>query len=471
MDGLEAMEIRFSNLERTHRIDSEFYKKCNIFIGNTLMKCKTSSIATHFNISDGNHMSISNEFCAKGIPYYRGQDIYNLFIENSNPLHITETAYFTNQMKRSHLKKGDVLMSIVGAIIGNSAFVTSDFPATCSCKLSILRKKTDLILPEFLLIYIKTKYGQNQIQKFKRGGSQTGLLLEDFEQILIPIFSEKFQKSIQSMIQAIYDIVSSSEDKYKEAVTLLLSHLGLANYTTNPCGIAVKSFKDSFGSSGRLDSEYYQPKYEEILHAISTHNQRKLSGGSGLVEIKKSIEPGSEFYDDVGVPFIRVSDLSKYEISEPDIKIPQSIVKDIAELYPKKDSILLSKDGSVGIAYKVEEDMQSVTSGAILHLTVKDKDLLLPDYLTLVLNSVVVQMQAERDAGGSIIQHWKPSEIADVVIPLLDMDKQIEIAQKVQDSFALRKKSAELLELSKTAIDLAVEQGENTAIAMLEGVM
>lgn len=54
--------------------------------------------------------------------------------------------------------------------------------------------------------------------------------------------------------------------------------------------------------------------------------------------------------------------------------------------------------------------MDVITSGAIIHLTVTDKEVL-PDYLTLVINSVVVKLQAERDAGGSIIQHWKPSEI------------------------------------------------------------
>lgn len=77
---------------------------------------------------------------------------------------------------------------------------------------------------------------------------------------------------------------------------------------------------------------------------------------------------------------------------------------------PRKDTILLSKDGSVGIAYKVSEDMNAITSGAILHLSVK-ADEVLPDYLTLVLNSKVVQMQAERDSG-SILQHWKPSKLS-----------------------------------------------------------
>lgn len=73
---------------------------------------------------------------------------------------------------------------------------------------------------------------------------------------------------------------------------------------------------------------------------------------------------------------------------------------------------------SVGIGYKMDWDAEIITSGAILHLTVNNKNVL-PDYLALLLNSPVVKMQAQRDAGGPIIQHWKPSEIAQVVVPIL----------------------------------------------------
>ena len=46
--------------------------------------------------------------------------------------------------------------------------------------------------------------------------------------------------------------------------------------------------------------------------------------------------------------------------------------------------------------------MNFISSSGILHLTMKD-NAVLPDYLTLVLNSKLVRLQAERSAGGSII--------------------------------------------------------------------
>ena len=95
---------------------------------------------------------------------------------------------------------------------------------------------------------------------------------------------------------------------------------------------------------------------------------------------------------------MRVADLTKFGITKPSICLDEEIFKDV--IRPKQVTILMSKDGSLGIAYKVEQDEDFITSGAILHLQIID-DKILPDYLSLVLNSKVVQMQAERDSGGS----------------------------------------------------------------------
>ena len=217
MDGLEVSELNLSQLERTKRIDSEFYKKENIAVDSILSLWDKKSIAECFYVSDGNHMGITDSFCENGIPYYRGQDIYHLFIENAEPLTIDQRTFDKPQMRRSHLKKGDVLMSIVGAIVGNSAIVTSSEPATCSCKLSIMRSKSYDILPELLLVYIKTKYGQVQIQKFKRGAAQTGLLLEDFDQLMIPVFGKDFQGKVRQTVKAIYECTQRAAKAYNVA--------------------------------------------------------------------------------------------------------------------------------------------------------------------------------------------------------------------------------------------------------------
>lgn len=206
-------------------------------------------------------------------------------------------------------------------------------------------------------------------------------------------------------------------------------------------------------SSGRLDAEYYQPKYDALFAQLSKYECDTIKD---IAHIMKSVEPGSEAYQDSGIPFVRVSDVTKFGISDPNIYLSPGDFS-LNELRPKKDTILLSKDGSVGIAFKVEEDMDFITSGALLHLSVFNEDYT-PDYLTLVLNSIVVQMQAERDSNGAIIQHWKPSEIEQVTIPKLPKPIQETISAKIQESFALKAESKRLLDEAKRMVEREIEK-------------
>ena len=246
----------------------------------------------------------------------------------------------------------------------------------------------------------------------------------------------------------------SAKEMHK-AIYLLLCDVGIiTNNTLVKTGVvcSFKKLSESFLTSGRLDAEYYQPKYDMLFEKLRDFPTATIKE---IVTIQKSVEPGSEAYQEEGIPFIRVANLSKYGISDSDVKLDAAEFADA--IRPQKDAILLSKDGSVGIAYKMEEAQNVITSSAILHLYVTSKDVL-PDYLTLVLNSVVVRLQAERDAGGSIIQHWKPSEVENVIIPILPMNEQQMIADKIQESFNLRRESEILLQKAKLLVEEIIEK-------------
>lgn len=248
------------------------------------------------------------------------------------------------------------------------------------------------------------------------------------------------------------NLIRQSSRKWNFALWLLYREIGFTETVKvqSQTVYGHKALSNSFLLSGRLDAEYYQPKFDYLFNEL---NKFKIKTIKQIATLSKSIEPGSDAYKDNGIPFIRVADLSKFGLSEPAIYLDSFTFKET--IRPKKDTILLSKDGSVGIAYKVEEQMDVITSGAIIHLTVTDKEVL-PDYLTLVINSVVVKLQAERDAGGSIIQHWKPSEIEKVVIPILPMQEQIRLSEMLKQSFALRKESKTLLQQATLMVENAI---------------
>ena len=340
-------------------------------------------------------------------------------------------------------------------------------PVSLGMNLFMLRTKKNIGTNEAVLyLFFNSHIGKAVIERKINGTVPLTIDKEAIKSLYVPLFSDKLSDTLNLALEKISLFKRKSLESYNDAKKLLDTYLNIK--INSDSTYSVKALSNSLMQSGRLDAEYYQPKYDALFDSLQQFPVANLSGDGGLVSINKSIEPGSEAYQDEGIPFVRVSDVNKYGITEPSIKLSITIVPDIESLYPHKDTILLSKDGSIGIAYKVQEDMQVVTSGALLHLKIKDETKVLPDYLTLVLNSQIVQLQAERDCNGAIIQHWKPSDVEKVLIPILDMDKQKEISDKVQESFRLRKEAQHLLDNAIKAVEMAIETDESTALAWLK---
>ena len=131
---------------------------------------------------------------------------------------------------------------------------------------------------------------------------------------------------------------------------------------------------------------------------------------------------------------------------------------------------MLSKDATPGLAYYLNNRPEKmVPSGGILRLKVKDEKKLYPEYLTLVLNSIVVQKQIERDAGGSIINHWLVDQVKNTFIPILPFTKQKKISETVTESFCNRELSRKLLDIAKSSVEMAIEKDEKTAEKWIAG--
>lgn len=72
--------------------------------------------------------------------------------------------------------------------------------------------------------------------------------------------SKEFQEKIEKTILLSYDKWKNSEKLYSQAENLLISELGLENFSPSNEKVSIKTLKESFLRTGRLDSEYYQPK-------------------------------------------------------------------------------------------------------------------------------------------------------------------------------------------------------------------
>ena len=459
MEGLEAVEINYSQLERTLRIDSEFFFKHHIVFAEQMALRTTEAIGGSngvVDVSDGNHFSISDSFQDEGVPYYRGQDVVGqFFIEQANPVYIPEEAYRKPYMTRSHLKTGDVLLSIIGTI-GSSSLVSSDSRATCSCKLAILRPRS--ISPEYLAVFLKTSHGQSQIERYTRGAVQKGLLLEDLDQLSVPRFNEIEQK----VVETVERIKATNEEQtrlYADAETLLLQALGLDNWQPPEPLTYTQNFADVFNNE-RLDAEYFQPQYSALRQELRTRFATKALGDLGQV-LKGSPVP---YYEDGTVSIIRSGDLT--DISNDEGYLKTSPTEPIFALSPGDVLISSIGFGSIG---KVQVFDKPGRYGTVSEVTVVRQTEVNSYFLTIFLRSPLGQMQIAQYITGATGQlHLYPRDVKKIIVPLIPSDVQLECEKLVLAGYAARARAKSLLETAKRAVEIAIEQDEAAGLALLE---
>jgi len=469
---LEISILKFSEVledNESFRIDSEYYKKEYLNSYNILKKCEYQRLHKISNTKGGKRLPIGEHFITEGIPYIRAEDIRNSFVNYENSPKISIELH--NKLKKYQTKYNDVLLTIVGNSIGDIGIVKFNLD---KCNLTENAAKIvnlKLVKPDCLFIFLLSEYGQIQIRKEKVGTAQPKLALERIKKFIIPIFSPAFQSKIEELVKTSYNKLKESKELYKKAENLLLEELGLKDFKPSEENIAIKSFKESFLNTGRLDAEYYQPKYEEIIEKIKSYR-----GGwdylGNIVNWKKGIEVGSKAYQENGKGFLRVSDISKFGIENISKKISDELYEELKnEFKPKIGDILFTKDGTIGISYVVKENIEAIVSGAFLRLTLKENyKNFSKETLSLIFNSIVSKMQVEKLSGGALIAHLKPSDFEKFVIPIINNNTQTQIENLIQTSFKLKKESKELLYLAVKVVEVAIEKNENIGMRFLKEV-
>lgn len=469
MDGLEAMEINLSVCREIidFRIDASTYSKEYVRTDKLLKRLQAKTINDNIiDIQNFGAYSLCSyiKFVDDGIPFLMTQNVRHNYIDWNNIRYVDEASH--KMLYKSHCSENQVLVTMAGEYLGRVAVYNKDFICSSNQAIAKVTLKNG-ISPYYVSTYLNSRYGQNQINRFKTITGQPNINMSLIKSLMIPDASKTLSDKIESIVIWANESRQKAMELFEAAEEKFIQTLSFDTFTDPKEVSTVKSFSESFGVSGRIDAEYYQSKFDDLFSRLKEFNCEKLTK---IVDIKKSIEPGSEFYVDDGIPFVRVSDIDKFGISEPPIRLPNDIEKNAQLLFPKKNTILLTKDGSCGIAYKMQEDSEVITSSAILHLIVKDVNKVLPDYLALVINSNIVQLQAERDAGGSIIQHWKPSEIEEVLIPIIDIQIQKELVVKIQEAFALLKESDIKLKKAINIVEKAIEQSKSEVIEFFDPI-
>lgn len=446
--------IQKSQLEGALRLDAEYYQPEYLDAEKKIAKIKHKTIKNLaekvFSGPFGSTLK-SESYQERGVPFIRIGDISNVFIDKKNLVYISPEEH--KRIFSTHLKPGDIVFSKIGTI-GKLSVISDDLGEVniSENNIGIRFSKLPPSQRTFLLFFLLSKYGQAQIMRKGSGNIQQKLNVIDIETIKAPEVNDNIAEEFFNVYKRIIKLRKQGKNFYSQAENLLLEGLGLKDFEVKDEIYNVVNLSD-VKSTSRIDAEYFQVKYDEIISKIK--NVKKLGD---LVEMEKGIEVGSERYEDEGKPFLRVSNMSKQGFVSSNQKylcneLYQKL-KNTSE--PKIGEVLLTKDATPGVAYVVKEAVEGIIAGGILRLKLKTK--IEPEYLALVINSIVGQMQVERDTGGSVIVHWRPGQIKNCLIPILSKPTQQKIADLVQKSHQARKEAKQLLEQAKQKVEDLIEK-------------
>ena len=176
------------------RIDAECYESYHLEIDGSITKRGFKFIQDHaISVINFGAYSLCNyiEFLDSGKPFLVTEDINNNVIETSKLHYISDEVHLL--LHKSHCVKGQVLLTMAGAYLGQAAVFNEEFECSSNQAIAKITLKSNSINPYYLSTFLNCKYGQSQIKRFRTGTGQPNLNLGLIKLIKIVNASSKFQ--------------------------------------------------------------------------------------------------------------------------------------------------------------------------------------------------------------------------------------------------------------------------------------
>ena len=487
---LEISVVKYSEVQtdnESKRIDSEYFKQAYLenekILKNLSIGCE--KLGNLIYKMTGGATPLGADYPERGIPFLRVQNIM------PNYFNLNDIVYISNEddefLKRSKLKIKDVLLTITGAY-GKAAVVYKDLVGANINQHSV-KIEVKNINPYFLATFINSKHGQLQCHKKITGVTRPALDYRAIKNFLIPMFSKEFQLEIEAMVKDSHKSLENSKKLYKEAEKILYEALGLdaenplesilsfgeenkiihslrldggnskSYIVASPTydllkkykglNISIRTYKESYLKTGRLDAEYYQVKYDLIENIIKDYY-----GGYDKLDI-------SEIKDDNFIPnekekyrYIELANIINGNITEPSEYLGENLPTRARRKVRMGDLIISSVEGSLSSCALITEEFDNciVSTG----FYVLKSNSINSETLLVIFRSELFQKYLNKFPSGTILSAISKDGLKNILIPNLDLKTQRKIEAKIQQSFELRDKSKELLENAKVKIEEAI---------------
>ena len=457
----ECFTINADEVE--NRIDPHFYRPVFIQFYQQLEKTKfefkTIGEIAEKVTSGATPLSKGDAYTSKeeGIPFIRSGDINEDKNINFDEVIYIKKDIHNKKLKGSKLKKGDVLIAIVGATIGQVSIYDYDKEANINQAIALVRLKEG-INPEYVKAFMISTLGQKQLDRIKRPVARANINLDEIRGINIILPSLTIQNKIISLMDNVYKEQKNKENKTSEFLD------SINDYVLDELGIKLPEVKDKMiyivsseeVKNKRADAYYYQPKFEEIEKAVKKGKFEVKELKDCITKIHYGASVKNEYIDE-GIPLLRIMNLkpNKFDLRDV-VKLPESMKKDLGNAFVKEGDLLISRSGTVGMVSVVPKEAEGFAFGSfMIKFCLNEK--VNKNYISAWLNTKLQKLLTEREKIGAIQGNITIETIENFKIPLPPLSVQNKIADEVkkrmQKAESLQKEAKEELEKAKLEVE------------------
>lgn len=287
---------------------------------------------------------------------------------------------------------------------------------------------------------------------------QQGISLQKVREIPIPTLKENFIESLGSLVTRALKTSDESQTCQKDAEQSLLVALRLDEWNP-PIPLTYEAKASEASLSGRIDAEFFQPRIKELYQLLGDKT-RCISDVSDLRQDRFNGTKNQFNYLEIGA--VSTDGIIADSIIEGD-EAPSR-----ATWHVERGDVLTSTVRPIRGLTAIIEDSQhgSVASSGFAVLTPKgiSSELLLC-YLKLPQICELMDLHTSASMYPAI-------SVPDILgLPFKHPGKKAEekIVSLIQEARAKRANSKSLLERAKRAVEIAIEESEETALAYLDG--
>lgn len=453
-------EVALTETKHGRRMDSEFYKPGYIDIERKLLSRDNIPLKGISKKIDVGHVgSMIQHYRDEGITLLQTQQVDQFFLKLNNCIKITPE--FHAKLKKSQVKKGDILIARSGSFGKASIYLEEE--VINSADIIIIDINESIIKKGYLLSFLNSKFGSEQLIRFASGGVQGHVNLKILENLIIPVPNTEKQNNISEIIKKSYAKKKRSQELYAQAQMMLEHELGLDKLKfEKPIGYEA-NFSD-VTLSLRSDAEYYNPTTYKIIKTIKSFEHVTLGS---CFNIKNGYPWRSDMFlnDNSGEPVVRIRDIKPNNIETKELtSLLPSYVKSICFPKANTNDVVVGMDGlKYFYASIIENDCY--VNQRVAHLQAKSSSQISPEYLAFIINSKIGQVQLLRDMTiATTVGHITNANIRNLTIPYPSDKLHNEITELVKMSIKLKKESKQFLEKAKQMVEDLIEEAAEDSL-------